>query len=353
MLSSLPKLADKAFIIGFFIPTLLFVLAIAGLFHGHAWTKPILDIASASKDWDKLAYFALGVWVLSLLVMMFNHIEMQILEGYRWPVSKIAHLKRKEQQRYDAMNDRFLRLNAEWKNLGNAFPEDRKIEVGRLRRQLVEQFPTETRFQLPTRFGNAVRAFEVYSSQVYGADSIPLWIHLGAVIPADFQSSIADARAQVNCAVNISVFAAVISVISIVGFPFSIHWGAYSAANSPIWGLVGMLDRNSVIFLASALVAAGISRGVYLFAIELVYAWGKMVKAAVDCYLPALAKQLGYELPPTSDQRKAFWSALSQQAIYWTPMKPEQWKPPEKKATADKPTYTVNEITEILTLNTR
>ena len=59
---------------------------------------------------------------------------------------------------------------------------------------------------------------------------------------------------------------------------------------------------------------------------------------AYDCYLPALAKQMGYDLPRTEVDRKAFWTALSRQLIYRRDpegnleYKTEDWLKPEVKA---------------------
>jgi hypothetical protein len=56
---------------------------------------------------------------------------------------------------------------------------------------------------LPTRFGNAIRSFEVYSRIIYGLEAIDGWPRLLAVIPADYRQAIDDAKAQVDFWVNI------------------------------------------------------------------------------------------------------------------------------------------------------
>jgi hypothetical protein len=58
-----------------------------------------------------------------------------------------------------------------------------------------------------------------------------------------------------------------------------------------------------------------------------------------------LAKQLGFELPATEEQRRKFWTTLSQQLIYGrdpegkTPFRVEEWKPsePKKSKTSARP----------------
>jgi hypothetical protein len=351
MLSSLPKLADKAFILGFFVPTLLFVTAVTALFPEQDWAKGFLSAATEKDGWDKFAYFILMVWVLSIFLMMFNLVELQILEGYRWPISKISHFKRMEESRCNVRNAPFAALDRAWQAAGDAFPADQRDEWGNLRYQLVREFPVDPAEQLPTRLGNAIRAFESYPREVYGADSIPLWLHLSAVIPEGFQSAIDDARAQVNCAINISVLAAIIAPIAAVQFLCSLYWDSFFSAFNSYQGLVAMATKfgvPSLLFLLATVAALLICRAAYLFAVELAMAWGDLVKAAFDCFLPALAEKLGYKLPDTADERKKFWVAVSGQALFWTQVLPEQWKPAEKKEPANAQAHNANEIKRLL-----
>jgi len=334
MLSELPKLADKAFILGFFLPTLLFVLAGAGICYDQPWAKTLLAAASQKDGWDSLAFFVLAVWVLAVLLMMVNQIELQILEGYTWPLSKIAFLRKGERERFERESKPFQQLNNEWKAEGDNFPEDKKRKWEKLRQELVKKFPVDPGDHLPTRFGNAVRAFEVYSKQIYGADSIPLWLHLSTVVPADFQTSLNDARSRVNCAVNICFFAAVLAVVAVVRLVWGFEWHTLFVAQQPWVAVAAYFNCMTGISLAEAAAAVGICRLSYLFSIELVYPWGDLVKAAFDCYLPDLAKKLGFELAETAQRRKEFWIAVSEQAIYWRRIKAEDWKPPEKQAAA-------------------
>ncbi len=75
----------------------------------------------------------------------------------------------------------------------------------------------------------------------------------------------------------------------------------------------------------------------YNLAIQSVYSWGSMVKAGFDCYLPELAKKLGYELPKDGHRQREFWLAISRRAIYNRKLNPASWTPietgPEVQAT--------------------
>jgi hypothetical protein len=273
MLSTLPKLAEKAFILGFFLPTLLFVLAVAALYHDHPWAMKLLAAASQKDGWDSLAYFVVAVWALSVLLMMANHAQFQILEGYRGPFSKISLFQRRERRRFETKEIPFRVLNAEWKRLGDAFPQDDKKEWLRLRRELVREFPINPDDHLPTRFGNAIRAFEVYSRHVYGADSIPLWLHLSTVVSKEFQSVLDDARAQANCAVNICFFAAIVSLIAVARTVWGLEWSALASAPDLRVAIAAFFKPANGVIVVAAIASAVVSRLAYLFSIKLIYAW--------------------------------------------------------------------------------
>jgi hypothetical protein len=335
MLSTLPKLADKAFILGFFLPTFLFVLAVAALYHDQPWAQTILDAATKNVSWDNLAYFVVAVWGVSVLLMMINDLQLKILEGYRWPVSKMSFLRHREEARFQQMKNSADELTKQWKIQDDAFPDSSKRDLAKLLRELAYQFPRDPSNQLPTRLGNAIRAFEVYSGTIYGAESIPLWLHLSTVISSSLQSTLDDARAQVNCAVNICFFAVVISLAAAISFVVGFHLKSLGTVYTSFAAMLPILHTSGFWFFAWMIGAAIVSRAAYLFSIQMVYPWGDLVKAAFDCYLPDLAKKMGFELPEDADRRKAFWIAVSRQAVYWSALKPEEWKPPAKEPPVD------------------
>jgi hypothetical protein len=82
----------------------------------------------------------------------------------------------------------------------------------------------------------------------------------------------------------------------------------------------GML-QHTLIVLCAFLVAWGAYRG----AIATAMAWGEYVKAAFDLYLPALAGQLGYQLPGTARKRAQFWNDVSSMFLYRERISPGEW----------------------------
>ena len=83
MLSSLPKLADRAFVLGALLPSLLFVVSLLFMFRDRAPVSQIVD-ALGDKDIEKAVYLLLAVWALAVLILMLN------LPLYRVHVSGVA-----------------------------------------------------------------------------------------------------------------------------------------------------------------------------------------------------------------------------------------------------------------------
>lgn len=320
MLSALPKLADKAFVVGFFLPVLLFSLAFLALFLDVPSFSNIMRSISKTEDLEKLAYATLAVWLLSILLLMINHVQYRLLEGYVWPLNRISRLRARERDRFLADKKRIDELTEEWKRIGDGFPPQQQRERDRLLRTFVRAFPSKEEHLLPTRFGNAIRAFEVYSSDVYGADSVPLWPRLATVISNELKGLLDDARAQVDFMVNICCLAAILAIIATIKLLVRL------AAWGPPWiGQDEFISSSSLYVAVFLLASVVICNVAYRWSIEQIETWGTIVKAAFDCYLPALAKLLGYQLPHGEFEQRAFWIAVSQMAIYHRPMPDGRW----------------------------
>jgi uncharacterized membrane protein YesL len=98
MLSTLPKLADRSFIFGFFLPTLLFCIVVLVLFQDMQASKDLLD-DFAAKDITKAAYALLMVWVFAVALLTLNHPLYRFLEGYTFPNWLAEWLKKRNRRR--------------------------------------------------------------------------------------------------------------------------------------------------------------------------------------------------------------------------------------------------------------
>jgi hypothetical protein len=197
MLSSLPKLADRAFILGAFLPTLLFALATLFLFNDlepiRGWIKSL-----AAKDLGQAAYLLLAVWAIAVIILMLNTPLYRFLEGYTFPDWLAEPLKARNRKRLQRDLNEIEKLWAQWAKQGAEFPKADLKRYQELKYELTRWMPSEESLILPTRFDNAIRAFETYPGDIYGADGIVIWLRLTSVIPKAFADQIQDTRSQVD-----------------------------------------------------------------------------------------------------------------------------------------------------------
>lgn len=304
MLSSVAKLADKTFVIGFLLPALLAASAGIKVFGCPTWFDALCNTKPESP-FESLTYLALGVWFLAVLLLAVNYMAYRLLEGYLPPVSWLRLVRAYHEDRFATLTAVCDRLEA----AGNM------TEFGAVKRELLASYPTDAAFVLPTAFGNRIRAFESYATTVYKADSIPTWSRLSAVVPPAFQAAIGDAHAQVDFFVNTLLLAVVIAATALTRFALS-----FAEPRT------GALPADTQQLLIVAAVALAVAILAYRWAVNQIGAWGELVKSAFDCYLPALATQLGYVLPDSESERREFWVDITELFLYNYPVPEGRWK---------------------------
>ncbi|MGN8108142.1 hypothetical protein ACTJLB_09140 [Paraburkholderia sp. 22098] len=326
MFSGLSKLADKSFILGFFLPALVGVFAFIALNEDVQPFKTLFLGSLQDKTFANLTVMLLLVWTLSVLLMVGSHWMYRVLEGYAWPLNRSGlrarQFRRRQQQRDGARNAHAAVLDAqnrmsvagdsvELAERLRLLAEKKQVYLHRSR-ALALEYPARRELVLPTRFGNVLRAFEMYADEVYGVESIHAWPRLLAVVPKDYQATLADARAPVDFFVSLVFIASTLGVVALVRGGAAVL-GKPADAMSP-W-----------IFFASAGGAFIAVRLAYLAALSAAVFWGEVVKSAFDLYLPALARAMGYELPKTAEERRRLWEALANQFQFHEPVQPEDW----------------------------
>jgi hypothetical protein len=126
----------------------------------------VADVDSATLEIALLAMVSLAV---AAVLQALNLWLVRFLEGYYRPISWLQPLAR----------CRFGRLRRRLEATAHEYKEEEQAgEVSRetrehyrlLCRQLATRYPDQERFVLATSFGNHLRAAEVYSRVVYGAD---------------------------------------------------------------------------------------------------------------------------------------------------------------------------------------
>jgi hypothetical protein len=320
--SALPKVADKQFVIGFLIPLLSFVLVLGVALRPWSEVTSLAQAMWADKDIGPLAVVTAGLWVGAMGLMLTNRLIQRLLQGYWWPLTvwfgktllleKHKALRARIDASADALGPKPLTdPNGAWE----AKVREHNMRLIEFRRR----FPRESADVLGTRFGNAVRAYERYPNLVYGVDGVTIWPRLVGVVSKDVQGLLGDARAQVDCFVNLAVLALLVAAVA----------GVSGAARAMGYGEPG--DR-SVTWLISwavgALVAAWLG---YEMAIERAVACGEQVRAAFDLFLPKLVAALSYDMPKGQDALRELWSDLSQSYLFFQPaLRPWSVKPPSE-----------------------
>lgn len=326
MISSVSSLFDKNFVIGFLLPALVATVAAAFAFPELDILKPLTNLQLKDKDFGDLTYLVLGVSVFALLLMAGNYAIYRALEGYTPPLRWMPWLRAGQVRAFAKLKSRHDTLMAEWRaaaDNGRTFSEAEQAEVSRLKYRWVRCFPASEAELLPTRFGNVLKAFEVYPREVHGADSIALWPRLLSVVPKDYLTLIDEAHAQVDCFVNLTVLAAAVFLVALAQLGGdAAEAGRQILAGHGWTGFANAFDPRHLVVTVLSLAA---SMAAYRWATGLAINWGETVKGAFDCYLPALAQQFGYALPAKEAQRRAFWVEINALLTYQQPLSPDRW----------------------------
>jgi hypothetical protein len=293
MWGELPKLFGKSFAIGYFLPAtaiLLATLAVASNFGYYDILAAVL-IKGEYKEWSGVAISLFMLWMVGVILMALNRPIVRIFEGYnRWnPLRILLSGKRRSFARLDAALDVLRRESEEAEITRSEWPAARADLYSKLLASYSQEYPDQIDDVLPTRFGNAIRAFEVYSGVVYGLEAIDGWPRLLAVIPGDYRQMIDDAKAQVDFWVNLWMGGL------LTAFLYAVLFVVDKTAPKPWIPLVGVLF---------ALVAGRGARAV-------VGDWGALVMSAFDLFRGDLCKKLGYKMPATIDEEREMWNLLS------------------------------------------
>ncbi len=288
MFSDFPKIFDKSFVISYLIPSVILSLGFIGLLSAFG----IADLPSYLTDTNPIigtAVIALSAWVIGILFMGANRDIVRVLEGYG-KFNPLRKFLEAEKNKFNDLQKKISQL--EDKARKKEISEDEEDELNQLFLESVTKFPDEEKFVLPTSFGNAIRAFEVYPRLMYGAESIVLWSRLLTVVPEEYKSHISDAKAHMDFWVNLGV-------TSWLLFSASILERIY------VWYI--NIPVIPALFWLLLLVELAILWVCQFRATRSAVLWGQTVKSAFDVYLPDLAKKLGLKLPKTHQEIKNMW----------------------------------------------
>ncbi len=201
-----------------------------------------------------------------------------LLEGYLWP----RWLQEWGIKRHRA---RKKALQAEVERDGSR----RGIALQELAR-----YPLDDHQIAPTRFGNAIRAFETYGKTRFNLDSQTLWHELVSVAPDYIQSEINSAH------VSVDFFVASLYLSVFYGFA----------------GLVLGTIEHFYFNIMLSIPAFSLAILFHWLAIRAVENWSYSIQALVNTGRTKLADSMGFKLPETLEEEKAMWGLLVGYTFY-------------------------------------
>jgi hypothetical protein len=318
MFGELPKLFDRNFVIGFFLPVAIFITFSILIINPYPFGSQVVAVLTTDL---LVGTTALGLlsWVGGIVLLALNRDLYRIMEGYRKynPLKLFGWM---EQRRYQSKISELEKLDDEFRQCISSkteFPTKSRTRRNELMRQLAEEFPDKEEYFLPTPFGNVLRSFEVYPRYMYGLEAIDGWGRLLAVIPKDYLELIDAARAQVDFWVNLGVVFILLQ-IEYIGLAFitgiSLQW----------WVIILFIVLGTIAPMRATSAARE---------------WGDFVKAAFDVYRFRLLESLGIDLPKSREEERKLWTKYSQAIIYRLPD-----SLPELKTTSKPKTKRTNSI---------
>jgi hypothetical protein len=267
-----------SFIVSWVVPSATAVGTFALYIFPHRSQVAVLRQFAQLDETQQLGVGAFLVLLLALVLGSLQDPLYRILEGYLfWPNSLRRRRVEKWRQRLTALQE----------TLKKTEEGQQTLEASLIRERLV-RFPSLDQVA-PTRFGNVIRAGEVYGYERFRLDSQILWFEIVAVVPEPIREEYEHARAGTNFFVALWWLA--------LGFAF------VTAVLLPLGGAQAVLVGPLLLALAStSLWRAG--------AVSTAAHWASVIQAGVDLARRPLAEALGLAWPHSLRKEREMWVAL-------------------------------------------
>jgi hypothetical protein len=300
MFSELPKLFDRNFAIAYFLPVSLFMLASGWLLNSAGYWSRTATILTENTLFDAtLAIFV--AWIVGILLLVLNREIFRFLEGYG-NINPLKLFGNRTRENYKKKVKQLEWLDENYSSL----TKEQLTERTKLMKELVESYPDKEDLVLPTAFGNALRAFEVYPRVMYGFEGIDGWPRILAVLPKEYRELIDDAKAQVDWWVNLGVM----SLLFLVEFWYVVF---------SKWGLTPSWYINALNILLPLAIYLALNYLLLWRATSAAIGWGDYVKSAFDMYRFALLESMGIDAPKTRKAERELWTKFSQAILFNLP----------------------------------
>ena len=218
---------------------------------------------------------ALGIVMSAASTPMYR-----LLEGYSWPKSLRDWGTGKQCERKKDLADKL-----------EAAPPG--TAEGDLLYEKLNRYPTNNSDLLPTRLGNALKAFELYGYEHFCLSSQVLWIELLGVVPKYVQDEVDNGRTACDFAVA-ATFLSWLYGLAALGL-----------------GVVGAFQRHFDVGAWVQVGALALWPLTYELAVISTDYWGQTVRALVNLGRKPLAAALGVPFPTDLQAERELWQAFS------------------------------------------
>jgi hypothetical protein len=283
---------SRYFVVGFFLPAYVALVSL--------WLSASSDfLPDQLEEYSQAGQLAIlgGVALIAGLVLSgLNYYIIQWFEGYplerteRWPVLGLAY-----KAAIAGQSQQFDRLTKIWHD-ENRNPAERQDAAWCLDRF----YPEARELLLPTRVGNAIRAFERHSNIRWGLDSVTLWPRIEGLLSSSERDVLMESKTNFNVFINASFGAVLVGALLIVD-------GVLHAPQRPLYWLL-----YAIPFVFAYLL--------YRAAIGPTTDWGDSVRSGFDLHRLEIYEKLGVRAPRSFSDERDIATRVNQALLYGRPL---------------------------------
>jgi hypothetical protein len=282
---------SRYFVVGFFLPAYVSLVSL-WLASSSGFVPNGLERHSETAQLAILGGLAL---VAGLALSGTSYYITRLFEGYplervsNWPLLKRIYQAALALQR--RRYDRLLKIRDD----ESKPPKER----ARAARYLDRFFPNRDAL-LPTRVGNAIRAFERHSNKRWGLDGITIWPRTEALLSAEERELHVDSKINFYVFTNAAMGALAVGACLVIDKAVNVP---QPASYWPLYAIPFVLGYS-----------------LYRAAIEPATDWGDTVRSSIDLHRLEIYEKLGVRTPTSFSDERKLADSVNQVLLYGDPL---------------------------------
>jgi hypothetical protein len=292
-LGDITGIFSRYFVVGFFLPAYVGLVSL-WLFA----SSDLIPDALASYDSEATQLLILGGFalVVGLALSGCSYLITRAFEGY--PLLRLLDRRIMglvPRAAIAAQRRRFRRLRAVRDDAGK--PQSDRNQAAWC---LEKYFPHEESKLLPTRIGNALRAFEQHSNARWGLDGITIWPRIEALLSSEERETHVNAQIDFYVFMNGALVAYLVGVALVYDKAFNV---SHPASQWPLYALPFVIGYI-----------------VYRAALPPAVNWGDAVRTSIDLHRLDLYEKLGVRAPSSFSDEREMAKHINKALLYGRPL---------------------------------